>query len=64
MKDQGRGANIGQGRGLGQGGGRGRNKGGAMGIGGSCICTKCGTKTKNNSPISSYESLADFRLKY
>ncbi len=35
---------LGQGKGLGTGGGRGRNKGGSMGIGGFCICAKCGEK--------------------
>lgn len=34
----------GSGRGLGRGGGRGRNKGGSFGIGGFCVCAKCGTK--------------------
>ncbi len=33
---------LGQGKGLGTGGGRGRNKGGSFGIGGKCVCTKCG----------------------
>lgn len=42
---QGRGlGQSGEGRGLGQGGGRGRNKGGAFGIGGYCVCAKCGAK--------------------
>lgn len=35
---------LGKGKGLGTGGGQGRNNGGSMGIGGSCICTKCNTK--------------------
>ncbi len=32
------------GKGLGYGGGHGRNKGGGFGIGGYCVCAKCGTK--------------------
>ena len=43
-KGQGNGYDAGQGQGFGFGGGRGRNKGGAYGIGGFCICTKCGEK--------------------
>lgn len=34
----------GQGQGLGKGGGRGRNNGSSLGVGGFCVCTKCGTK--------------------
>ena len=45
---QGRGlGQSGEGRGLGQGGGRGRNKGGAFGIGGYCVCAKCGAKVQH-----------------
>lgn len=51
MRNSGKGTNMGQGRGLGQGGGRGRNNGGAMGVGGSCVCTKCGTKTEHQSGV-------------
>ena len=40
----GRGPGNGGGRGLGRGGGRGRNKGGAFGVGGYCVCAKCGEK--------------------
>jgi len=35
---------FGNGKGLGLGGGKGRNKGGAFGIGGDCVCAKCGYK--------------------
>ena len=49
MRNSGRGVNMGQGRGLGQGGGRGRNKGGDFGIGGDCVCAKCGTKTAHQT---------------
>ncbi|MCF7920171.1 MAG: hypothetical protein K9N06_09705 [Candidatus Cloacimonetes bacterium] len=41
----------GSGRGLGRGGGRGRNSGGAFGIGGSCVCAKCGTKVPHERGI-------------
>lgn len=43
-KGQGSGYDTGQGQGFGFGGGRGRNKGGSYGIGGFCICAKCGEK--------------------
>lgn len=36
------------GKGLGTGGGRGKNKGGSFGIGGYCICNKCGTKLNHS----------------
>jgi len=39
------------GKGLGLGGGRGKNKGGAMGVGGYCICAKCGTKILHKQDV-------------
>jgi len=39
----------GGGRGLGRGGGRGRNKGGAFGVGGYCVCAKCGEKQSHRT---------------
>ena len=40
-----------QGRGLGTGGGHGKNKGGAFGVGGKCICAKCGTKVTHQQGV-------------
>ena len=37
-------SSLGSGKGLGKGGGKGRNNGGGFGIGGYCICAKCGEK--------------------
>ena len=42
MKKSGIGKGQGNGKGLGSGGGRGRNNGGSFGVGGNCICAKCG----------------------
>jgi len=39
------------GRGLGFGGGRGRNKGGSFGVGGYCVCAKCGAKVKHQQGV-------------
>lgn len=46
MKRTGKSTEMGQGQGQGSGAGQsqGRNKGGSFGIGGFCICTKCGEK--------------------
>ena len=49
MNNSGKGINMGQGRGSGQGGGRGRNKGGSFGIGGYCVCAKCGAKAPHHT---------------
>ena len=35
---------TGTGKGLGKGGGKGRNNGGGFGVGGFCVCAKCGEK--------------------
>ncbi len=43
MNGQGNGQGKGQGGGR-SGGGLGRNKGGAFGVGGYCVCAKCGEK--------------------
>ena len=40
----GKGLNKGNGQGLGRGGGQGRNNGGGFGVGGFCVCAKCGEK--------------------
>lgn len=45
------GGNSGSGQGSGKGGGRGKNKGGAFGVGGFCICAKCGEKVKHQQGI-------------
>jgi len=42
---------FGNGKGLGLGGGRGRNKGGAMGVGGYCVCAKCGEKLPHQTGV-------------
>jgi len=41
----------GYGRGVNRGGNRGRNKGGAFGVGGYCICAKCGTKVEHQQGV-------------
>lgn len=43
--------NKAEGKGLGKGGGKGRNKGGAFGLGGFCVCAKCGTKTPHQQGV-------------
>ncbi len=47
----GKGQGRGQGKGNGQGGGRGRNKGGSFGVGGFCVCNKCGTKVSHQQGV-------------
>lgn len=39
------------GKGLGRGGGRGRNKGGSFGLGGYCVCAKCGEKVPHQQGV-------------
>ena len=53
MNHSGRNRNEGSGfgKGLGFGGGHGRNKGGSFGIGGYCVCAKCGTKIKHEQGL-------------
>ncbi len=51
MKNSGEGKHQGEGWGLGNGGGRGRNKGGAFGVGGYCVCAKCGAKTAHRNGV-------------
>jgi hypothetical protein len=43
----GKGINKGSGQGLGRGGGQGRNNGGGFGVGGYCVCAKCGEKIRH-----------------
>jgi len=38
---------MGSGKGLGKGGGQGRNSGGGFGVGGFCVCAKCGKKVSH-----------------
>ncbi len=42
---------TGEGKGLGRGGGHGRNKGGAFGVGGNCVCAKCGHKQPHQQGV-------------
>ena len=48
-RGQGRGGGRGQGQGRGQGGGR--NKGGSFGVGGFCVCAKCGEKVAHQQGV-------------
>jgi len=47
----GKGINKGSGQGLGRGGGQGRNNGGSFGVGGYCVCAKCGAKTSHKQGV-------------
>jgi len=51
MKEGKRLGKDGQGQGKGLGGGKGRNNGGSFGIGGFCICAKCGEKVAHRRGI-------------
>ncbi len=51
MNNSGGNRNSGGGRGIGRGGGRGRNEGGAFGIGGFCVCAKCGERVPHQQGI-------------
>ena len=46
-----RNSGTGQGKGFGKGGGQGRNKGGGYGVGGYCICAKCGAKVQHEQGV-------------
>jgi len=45
------GNNDAPGKGLGYGGGHGRNHGGGFGVGGYCVCAKCGTKVSHKQGV-------------
>ena len=51
MKEGKRTGKEGKGNGLGLGGGKGRNNGGSFGLGGFCICVKCGEKVAHQRGI-------------
>jgi len=40
-----------QGKGLGKGGGHGKNNGGGFGVGGYCVCAKCGSKVQHQQDV-------------
>ena len=46
-----RNSGTGQGKGFGKGGGQGRNSGGGYGVGGYCICAKCGAKVQHERGV-------------
>jgi len=46
-----RNSEMGGGRGHGMAGGRGKNKGGSFGVGGYCVCAKCGERVKHQTGI-------------
>lgn len=49
--NKGQGLGQGSGKGLGSGGGKGRNKGGGFGVGGYCVCAKCGEKVPHQQGV-------------
>ncbi len=49
--ESGKGVGRGLGRGLGRGGGQGRQGGGGFGLGGLCVCPKCGTKSVHRQGV-------------
>ena len=51
MRNSGKGQGLGNGQGLGSGGGKGRNKGGSFGVGGFCVCAKCGEKVSHQQGV-------------
>lgn len=47
----GHGKGCGSGKGLGRAGGQGRNQGGSFGVGGFCVCAKCGEKVPHQQGV-------------
>lgn len=51
MRNSGKDQALGNGKGIGNGGGKGRNNGGGFGVGGFCVCAKCGEKLPHKQGI-------------
>lgn len=51
MRNSGKGEGLGKGKGLGSDGGRARNNGGGFGVGGYCVCSKCGEKASHQQGV-------------